>query len=88
MQVEPDDDETGYVADVRVELHDGRALPHFVDVGQPENDLASQWQRLVRKFRRLAEPVIGDWSVNEVVSLVSSLEDLDDLVPLVAQCTK
>ena len=88
VQVEPDDDETGYVADVRVELHDGRALPHFFDAGQPENDLASQWQRLVRKFRRLAEPVIGNRSVNEVVSMVSSLEDLDNVVPLVAQCTK
>ena len=88
VQVEPDDDETGYVADVRVELRDGRAVSRFVDAGRPETDLARQWQRLVQKFRRLAAPVIGDGSVDQVVAMVSRLEALEDVVPLLARCTR
>ena len=88
VRVEPDDDETGYVADVRVELRDGQAISRFVDAGRPETDPARQWQRLVRKFRRLALPIIGDPSVNQVVAMVSTLEDLDDVVPLLARCAR
>lgn len=62
------------LAEIDVQLTDGRSLTARHDAGIPATDLAAQGQRLEDKFRALAEPVIG---ANQAASLIAAVSELD-----------
>ena len=87
IELEAEELDARYCTEVRVHLSNGKMLRKHVDVGRPAEDLDLQWRRLHDKFRRLADPVIGSARAEEVVSLVSRVEESDNLLPLLETCT-
>ncbi len=69
-------------AEVVVETTDGTLLRRRHDSGVPAGDLSAQRRRLEQKFRSIAGPRIGSEACDELLSLVSRLEELPDLSPL------
>ena len=60
VQLEPEERDTScYVAEVSIVLTNRQTVRKFVDVGLPEMDIERRWQRLERKFIRLAESTIS-----------------------------
>lgn len=87
IELEAEEVEERYCTEVRVHLGNGETLRKHVDVDRPAEDLDLQWRRLRGKFRRLADPVIGSGRAEQVVSLVSRVEESDNLLPLLETCT-
>ena len=88
VQLDPEErDASCYVAEVSMVLSNGQTVRKFVDVGLPEKDVERQRQRLERKFQRLAEPIIGRVSAEQMVALLSDLDELEDLQSLLALAT-
>lgn len=58
---------------VEVELRDGTTVSAAHDVTTPGRDLASQSERLSRKFLRLAEPVLGSVASAELLAQLHRL---------------
>ena len=69
-------------AEVVIETQDGARLRRRHDSGVPATDLAAQRRRLELKFRAMVGPHIGAEAGNELLRLVSRLEELSDLSPL------
>ena len=88
IEVEAEEVDERYRTEVQVLLGNGEMLRRRVDVGRPAEDLDLQWRRLCCKFRRLAVPVIGSGRAERVVSLVSRVEEADNLLPLLGTCTR
>ncbi|HYC47458.1 MAG TPA: MmgE/PrpD family protein [Burkholderiales bacterium] len=63
------------VADVVIEMKDGRELRATHDAGVPLNDYAMQGRRLAAKFERLVEPVLGEARCGKLLRLLERLED-------------
>jgi 2-methylcitrate dehydratase PrpD len=74
--------EGGAGTDVSIRLRDGREIAESVNLQTPATDLDLQWQRLVAKYRALAEPVIGGDQSERLLGLISRLETLDSVAPL------
>ncbi len=72
------------LAEVSVHLVDGVVLSETFDVGIAHRDLAAQGQKLVRKFRVLSAPVIGEEACERLVSAVENLDRLDRVSELTA----
>ena len=87
IELEAEEVDERYRTEVRVHLSNGRLLRKHIDVGRPAEDLDLQWRRLCCKFRRLADPVIGSGQAEQVVFLVSRVEESDNLLPLLELCT-
>lgn len=87
IELEAEEVDARYCTEVRVHLSNGEVLRQHVDVGRPAEDLDLQWRRLCDKFRRLADPVTGSGRAEQVVSLVSRVEESDNLLPLLETCT-
>ncbi|HVR28720.1 MAG TPA: MmgE/PrpD family protein, partial [Thermoanaerobaculia bacterium] len=68
---------------VTVRTTDGREHRATVDVGEPNPNLGEQGRRLTAKFHSLAAPVVGIPRAQELVSLVSEVETLPGVAPLV-----
>lgn len=62
------------ISEVSVHLSDGVVLTETHDVGKPDPDLANQGDKLVRKFRSLTEPVIGEARSDDLISAVEGLD--------------
>jgi 2-methylcitrate dehydratase PrpD len=64
---------------VRIELRDGRVLSRQLDYqpGAPENPLSAA--EVQAKFRANARPALGDACADELLAVVRSLEEQDDL---------
>ncbi len=73
-----------HAAEVVIDLDDGRSLVQFFDVGIPADDLEAQEQRLVTKFHRLAEPILGADKAKRIEDLVLGLEDAKGVADLMA----
>ena len=82
VELHAEDYDSRHFAEVVVELHNGRVFKKFVDVGVAADDTAAQWTRLTDKFLRLAEPVIGLARARQVIALIASLEQAENLHPL------
>ena len=82
VELHTEDYDSHHVAEMVVELHNGRVFKKFMDVGRAADDTRVQWTRLTDKFLRLAEPVIGLTRARQVVALVTSLEQAENLHPL------
>lgn len=70
-------------AHVAVASHGGRVEATF-DTGVPAADLSAQGERLQRKFRLLAEPVLGSANAERLADAVRSVQELEAAGDLVA----
>lgn len=71
---------------VELRLRDGRQASRTADVAIPDRDLARQQVRLERKFRVLAAKALTDEAVEEVLSLMRTLDAEPDLERLLGAC--
>ena len=51
------------------------------NVGIPATDLDAQWERLIRKFRALVDPVLGANVATELADMCQRLDEVADLEP-------
>ena len=73
------------LAELDLDLADGRRLSTRHDAGIPAEDVAAQGERVATKFAALVEPLLGDRS-GEIVALVERLDALDDVGKLLRLC--
>jgi 2-methylcitrate dehydratase PrpD len=85
VDVEDKIHENRHAAEVIIDLADGRSLVETFDAGVPADDLDAQEARLVAKFKRLAEPVIGRNRAALTVDHVMALNDAEDFMALMAE---
>ena len=67
------------LAELDLELADGRRLTARHDAGIPEPDIADQGRRLAAKFDSLVEPVLGGSRTRELRETIAGLDDLGDI---------
>jgi 2-methylcitrate dehydratase PrpD len=67
------------LAELEVELGDGRRFAACHDAGIPAADIAEQGRRLADKFDRLVEPVMGAARARELRNAVAGLDRLADV---------
>lgn len=82
VELHPEDYDDRHVSEMVVELHNGRVLKKWMDVGIAAEDTDTQWARLTDKFLRLAEPVVGITRARQAIALVANLDQADNLHPL------
>jgi 2-methylcitrate dehydratase PrpD len=70
-----EDGAAGQPTRVEVTTGDGLTVHAAIDVNAPQRDLSAQYDRLSRKFERLAEPVIGAAASAELRQLLTTLDD-------------
>jgi 2-methylcitrate dehydratase PrpD len=75
----------GY-AELEVTLRDGRRPNAEYQSGNPVDDLAAQRRRVENKFRRLAEPVIGERRAAALGALALRVETLGSMRELTELC--
>jgi 2-methylcitrate dehydratase PrpD len=66
------------VAELEVELADGRRVTAHHDSGIPAADIAEQGRRLAAKFDSLVEPVLGRARARELRETIADLDTLGD----------
>jgi len=64
----------------RVRVGD-RTVEAETNVGIPATDLDAQWERLIRKFRALVDPVLGANVATELADMCQRLDEVADLEP-------
>lgn len=74
-------------AEVTIHTKDGVVHYEKYDAGIPAADLDAQWEKLVKKFRGCAEPVIGKEKTENIIETVRRMETLDDISTLTAHCS-
>lgn len=74
-------------AEVALGMKDGRVLRATVDAGVPGRDYALQGRRLISKFERLVEPVLGTARCGKLLRLLEDLEHTP-VADLMAACAK
>ncbi len=67
---------------VTIETENGDTFTEACNVGIPMTDLDAQWDKLIRKFRALVEPRLGQERADAIITICRQLEDQDDLSPL------
>jgi 2-methylcitrate dehydratase PrpD len=67
------------LAELDLELADGRRLLARHDAGIPAADIPEQGQRLAAKFHSLAEPVLGAARARELRETIAGLDSLPDV---------
>jgi 2-methylcitrate dehydratase PrpD len=73
-------------AEIEVTTKDGRRLTAKFDSGKPVDDLAQQAARVRNKFRRLAEPIVGEKRAAELSATAMKIETLPSLRVLMELC--
>jgi 2-methylcitrate dehydratase PrpD len=74
------------LAELRVDLLDGRTLTTRFDSGVPSSDLAAQGRRLVAKFFSLVEPVLGRPRAEQIAGAVFAFDRLERASDLTRLC--
>jgi 2-methylcitrate dehydratase PrpD len=74
------------VADMEVELTDGRRVAAHYDSGVPASDIAQQGRRVEEKFLALATPILGSEDAETLAAEVGRLEALPDLRGVMRLC--
>lgn len=64
-----------FYAKLTVTQKDGKVLRQDFDIGQPMRDLAEQEAKLAKKFRALANPLVGEGDAEAIVAAIAGLED-------------
>jgi 2-methylcitrate dehydratase PrpD len=67
------------LAELELELSDGRCLAARHDAGVPAANIADQGRRLATKFDALVEPVLGSSRTRELRETIAGLDDLSDI---------
>jgi 2-methylcitrate dehydratase PrpD len=67
------------LAEMEIELVDGRHVAARHDSGIPADDIAAQGRRLTQKFDALVEPVLGAPRTRELKEMVLALDDITDI---------
>jgi 2-methylcitrate dehydratase PrpD len=67
------------LAEMEIELVDGRRVAARHDSGVPADDIAAQGRRLAAKFDALVEPVLGAPRARELREMVLALDDIPDI---------
>ena len=78
----PEDYDSRHVADMVVELHNGRVFKKWKDVGVAADNTDIQWNRLRDKFQRLAEPIVGLARTRQAIALIANFDQADNIHPL------
>jgi 2-methylcitrate dehydratase PrpD len=73
-------------AELELATRDGRRLTARFDSGKPVEDLARQGAKLRNKFRRLAEPVLGEGQAARLAELAMKVETLGSMRALAEGC--
>jgi len=76
------------LAEVRVELTNGRHVDARYDSGVPESDVQRQGDKLIAKYRALATPVLGEAKAEALLDAVQRLEALDSIDELLAHAVR
>ena len=84
VEVEDKVHDNRHAAEIVIDLADGQSLVQFFDVGMPADDLEAQEARLIAKFRRLAEPIVGSEKTQRIEDLVLNLDDAGTVTDLMA----
>jgi 2-methylcitrate dehydratase PrpD len=74
------------LAELELELNDGRRLTASHDSGVPASDIAEQGRRLEEKFTSLAEPILGTAKTRDVIGEVSRFDALSDVRGIIRRC--
>jgi 2-methylcitrate dehydratase PrpD len=74
------------VAELELELTDGRRVTARYDSGVPAADIDEQGRRLAEKFTSLAEPVLGAGKARDLLGEIDRLEALPDLRGMLGLC--
>ena len=75
------------LAELELELDDGRRLTTTYDSGVPADDIDDQGRRLEEKFVSLAEPVLGTAKTHDLLGALQRIDTLPDLRPVMTMCT-
>ena len=67
------------LAEIAIDLPDGRQVSARHDAGIPAADIAEQGRRLAAKFEALAAPVLGSPRARELRETIAALDDLVDV---------
>jgi hypothetical protein len=67
------------LAELELELADGRRITARRDAGIPAADIAAQGLRLAAKFDALVEPVLGAPRARELCETIAGLDSLTDI---------
>lgn len=70
------------LSEVSIRLKDGREISTAADVAVCATDVTAQWDLLQAKFHALAQPIIGQARVHEVVARCRELENEPSVRPL------
>jgi hypothetical protein len=73
-----------HAAAISIELNDGRTLAAEHNVALPAKDLQAQEEKLVAKFRALAEPVIGPERTRSAEGMLLELGELPSIARLMS----
>ncbi|HJQ59597.1 MAG TPA: MmgE/PrpD family protein [Vineibacter sp.] len=76
------------LAEMTVELADGRRLDARHDSGVPERDVGQQGDKVVAKYRALATPVLGEAKAEALLATVRRLESLDRIDTLLESAAR
>ncbi|WP_052336979.1 MmgE/PrpD family protein [Nocardioides alkalitolerans] len=89
VTVEPRRDSTIRSSVVTVNRRDKGTIQVEVDVNRPTpaDDLTLRWESLVRKFRSLVEPVLGQRAASRIIEEVSQLPTAPSVEPLLDALT-
>jgi 2-methylcitrate dehydratase PrpD len=74
------------VAEMAIELTDGRRVAARYDSGVPASDIDEQGRRLEEKFTSLAGPILGGAKTHDLLGEISRLEALADLRGVMRLC--
>ncbi len=67
------------LAEMEIELLDGRRVAERHDLGIPADDIAAQGWRLAMKFDALVEPALGAPRIRKLREMALALDDLPDI---------
>jgi hypothetical protein len=76
------------LAEMSVELADGRRLEGRYDSGVPERDVGRQGEKVAAKYRALATPVLGARKAEALLADIGRLETLDSIDRLLAHAVR
>jgi hypothetical protein len=74
-------------SEVSVTLADGTRFEESHDASVPCADVGEQGQRLETKFHSLVDGLVGEKASNEIVTVVGSLEGLEDIGAVIQACS-
>ena len=74
------------LAELELELSDGRRVSTSYDSGVPADDIDEQGRRLEEKFAALAEPLLGGTKTRDLIGLAGCIDELADVRAMMATC--